>query len=72
MDRQYHFAIEKDLNFIAERTTNTNVDFFNLLKRHDKPWMDGMVRRVNLWLDRAMMGCNKAHICITDVVFCDR
>jgi hypothetical protein len=69
LDRHYHYAIEKDLNFIAERMTNTNVAFSNLLKRHDKMWMDGMVMRVNLRLDRAMMGHDKAHIGITDVTY---
>jgi hypothetical protein len=69
LDRHYHYAIEKDLNFIAEGTMKTNVGFVNLLKRHDKPWMDGRVRRVNLRLDQAMIGHDKAHIDTTHAAY---
>jgi hypothetical protein len=41
LDRHYHYALEKDYNFTADRTTKTNVSFVSLLKRHDKSWMDG-------------------------------
>jgi hypothetical protein len=41
-------SIDKDLSFIAERTSNTNVLFVNLLRRYDKPWMNRKVRSVNL------------------------
>jgi hypothetical protein len=51
---------------IAERTTNTNVGFVNLFSRHDKPWMNERVRRVNLRLDRALMGRKMAHIGVID------
>jgi hypothetical protein len=37
-----YYSIEKDLTFIAERTTNTYVGFVNLLKRDNKPWMEGL------------------------------
>jgi hypothetical protein len=42
------YSIDKDLNFIAERTSYTNVGSVNLLRRYDKPWMLGKVRTVNL------------------------
>jgi hypothetical protein len=45
------------------------VGFVNLLKRHDKPWMDGRVRRVNLWLGPAMTGRGMAHTVIIDVPY---
>jgi hypothetical protein len=44
LDRNYNYCIEKDINYIAERTTNTQVEFVNLFQRHDKPWMNGRVR----------------------------
>jgi hypothetical protein len=50
-NRHYHRAIEKYMNFTAERTTTTRVGVVNLQKKIDKPWMDGGVRRVNIWLD---------------------
>jgi hypothetical protein len=56
LDRNYSYSIEKDINFIAERTANTNVEFVSLFMRHDKPWLKGKVRRVNLQLDRAHIG----------------
>jgi hypothetical protein len=49
LDRNYYYSVEKDVNFIAERTTNTHVGLVNLFKRHDRPWMNGRVRRVNLF-----------------------
>jgi hypothetical protein len=49
-----------------QRAANTNVGFVNLLKRHDKPWMDGRVRRVNLQLHQAMMECDMADTAISD------
>jgi hypothetical protein len=66
LDRNYYYSVEKDVNFIAERTANTNVGPVNLFKRHDKPWMNGRVMRVNFRLDRALMGRDMAHIGITD------
>jgi hypothetical protein len=39
-----NYSIEKDINYIAERTTNTHVEFVNLFQKHDKPWMNGRVR----------------------------
>jgi hypothetical protein len=55
LDRNYHYAVESDLNYIARRTLNTNVGFVSLFHRHDKPWMNGKVRSMNLRLDRALM-----------------
>jgi hypothetical protein len=66
LDRNQYYSVEKDVNFIAERTTNTNVGFVNLFSRHDKPWMNERVRRVNLLLDRALMGRDMAHISVID------
>jgi hypothetical protein len=34
LDRNFHYSIENDPNFIADRTLNTNVG-------HDKPWLSG-------------------------------
>jgi hypothetical protein len=47
------------------RTTNTNVGFVNLLRRHNNLWMNGRVRSVNLQLDKDLMGCDMSH---TDVI----
>jgi hypothetical protein len=49
-----------------QRTANTNVGFVNLFKRHNKPWMNGKVRSVNLRLDLALMRCGMSHIGIID------
>jgi hypothetical protein len=69
LDRNYHYQIEKDINFIAERTSNTNVRFVNLFERHDEPWMNGKVRSVNLCLDQALMWHGTSHIGVTDTTF---
>jgi hypothetical protein len=37
LDRNYNYSTDKDIDFIAERTANTNVGFVNLFQRHDKP-----------------------------------
>jgi hypothetical protein len=60
------YIIEKDINYIAERTTNTNVEFVNLFQRHDNPWMNGGGRSMNLQLDRALMRRDSSHIGIID------
>jgi hypothetical protein len=62
MVRSYHYSVEKDVNSIAERTANTNAVFMNLLKRHDKTWMNGKVRNVNLSLNWSFMGHGISHI----------
>jgi hypothetical protein len=36
LDRNYHYSIENDLDFIAERTSNTTVGFVNLFESNDK------------------------------------
>jgi hypothetical protein len=48
LDRNYYYLVEKDLNFIAEVTANTNVGFVNLLERYDEPWINKRVRNMNL------------------------
>jgi hypothetical protein len=72
LDRNYHYLIEEDVNSITERTSNTNVGFVNLFKRHDKPWMNGKVRSVNLWRDQALMGHGMSHIGILDTATISR
>jgi hypothetical protein len=37
LDRNYHCSIEKDINFTAERTHNTNIRFVNILRKHGQP-----------------------------------
>jgi hypothetical protein len=66
LDRNCHYQIEKNINFIAERMSNTNVRFVNLFERHDEPWMNGKVRSVSLHLDQALMGCGTCHIGVID------
>jgi hypothetical protein len=68
LERNYHYSIEKDLNFIARRTDHTNVRFVNLLRRYDKPWMNRKVRSVNLRLDRALLGSGTSHIGVVDTM----
>jgi hypothetical protein len=58
LDIKQYYSIEKGLNF-------TNVGFANLLRRHDKPWMNSRVRSVYLQLNKALMGCDMSH---TDVI----
>jgi hypothetical protein len=66
LDRNYNYSIEKGINYIAERTNNTNVGSVNLFQRHNKPCMNGRVRSMNLQLDRALMKRDMSHIGITD------
>jgi hypothetical protein len=61
-DINYSDFIEKDMNFTAERTNNTNAWFVNLFKRYDKVYMNSKVRSVNLSLDCAQMGRGMSHI----------
>jgi hypothetical protein len=42
------------------------VGYVNLLRRYDKPWMNGRVRSVNLQLDRALMRHDMSHINVID------
>jgi hypothetical protein len=60
--RDYHYSIEKDLNFIAKRTSHTSVGLVNLFRRHNKPWMNGKVRTVSVWLNQALLGNGMPHI----------
>jgi hypothetical protein len=66
LDRNYHYQTEKDINFIVERTSNTNVGFVNLFERYDKPWMNEKVRSVNLHPDQALMVRGTSHIGVID------
>jgi len=66
LERNYHYSIKKDLNFIARRTDHTNVRFVNLLRRRDEPWINRKVRSVNLRLDRALLGHGMSHLSVTD------
>jgi hypothetical protein len=68
LDRNYNYSTEKNINFIAEKTTNTNVGFVNLSYRHDVPWMNRKVRNINIWLDRVLMGRDMFHIGVIDVL----
>jgi hypothetical protein len=47
-ERNYQYSVENDLDFIAERTSNTSVGFVNFFERNDKLWMNGKVRSMNL------------------------
>jgi hypothetical protein len=48
LGRNHHYSVEKDIDFIAESTRNTNVRFVNLFRRHDKLLMNEKMRGVNL------------------------
>jgi hypothetical protein len=39
--RNYHYSIEKGVDFMAERMRNTDATFVNLFKRHGKVLMNG-------------------------------
>jgi len=65
LERNHHYSIKKDLNFIARRTDYT-VRFVNLLRRYDEPWMNKRARSVNLRLDRALLGHGMSHLGVTD------
>jgi hypothetical protein len=66
LDINQNYGIDKDLNFVAERTSNINVGFVNLLRKCDKPWMNRRVRSMNLQLDRTLMRCDMLNINVTD------
>jgi hypothetical protein len=42
------------------------VGFVNLLRRYDKPWMNGRIRSMYLQLDRALMRYDMPHINVID------
>jgi hypothetical protein len=65
LDTNQDYSINKYLNFIAEKTSNTNVGFVNLPRRYDKLWINGRVRNMNLQHDRALMGRDMSYI-VTD------
>jgi hypothetical protein len=33
----YHYSVEKDINFTVERTCNTDIRFVNILRKHGQP-----------------------------------
>jgi hypothetical protein len=66
LDINQDCSLDKYLNFIAQRTSYTNVGFVNLLRRYEKPWMNGRIRSLNVQLDRALMGRDMSHINVTD------
>jgi hypothetical protein len=60
-----YYSIEKDFHFTEERTANTNVGLVNLLKRHEKSWMNWRVMSAVHQLDWILMGCDMPHIVVT-------
>jgi hypothetical protein len=40
-DRNFHYSVENDLNFIGDRTLNTSVKVVGLFEMNDKPWLSG-------------------------------
>jgi hypothetical protein len=66
LERNCHYSIEDDLNFVAEKTSHTGVGHVNLFERHDKLWINGRVRSMTLWLDRALLRRDMSHIDVTD------
>jgi hypothetical protein len=56
LDVNQDYSTDKNLNSIAERTSNTYVGFSNLLRIYDNPWMNKRSRSGNLQPDRALMG----------------
>jgi hypothetical protein len=56
LGRNYYSSVEKDINLIAERTSNTNVGFVNLFKMQSKQWINRRIGRVNLQLDQPLIG----------------
>jgi hypothetical protein len=55
----------KRVTYTADKTTNTNVGFVNILARHEKLWMNRRVRGIKLKLDfvlgRALCISNWCH-----------
>jgi hypothetical protein len=65
LDRNYHYSMNKDINFIAERTRK-KCGIYKRLQWHDMLWMNRKVRSVNLQLDRGLMGHRTSLISVTD------
>jgi hypothetical protein len=42
------------------------VGYINLFERHDKQWMNGRVRSMNLWFGQTLMRHGMSHIGVTD------
>jgi hypothetical protein len=68
LERNYHYSIENDLNFITRRTDHTNIRFVKLLRRYNKPWMNRKVRSVNLRLDRALLWHGMSHVGVVNTM----
>jgi hypothetical protein len=66
LERNCHNSIENDLNFTADRTSNTDVVFVNLLEGHNNPWMNGRVMIKSLQLDQAQKRHGMPHIGVND------
>jgi hypothetical protein len=48
LDKNCHYSIENDLNFIAERKSNTSVGSVKLFEGSDNLWMGWRVLSMNL------------------------
>lgn len=59
-DRNYD--IRGDLDAIGVATAHTSVGFVEVLQRHDRPWVNTAVSRVNTELSRQLLTEPKAHI----------
>jgi hypothetical protein len=62
LHRNYYYQIEKDINSIARRKSNTNVGFVNLFERQDDTWVNAKLRIVNLILEQILIGCGTSHV----------
>jgi hypothetical protein len=56
LERNYHYSIENDLNFICRE------DIKHLFERYDNLWMNGRVRSMNLQLYWALLRLNMSDI----------
>jgi hypothetical protein len=66
LERNYHYSIENDFNFIAERPSNTGVGSVNVFERYHKLWINGRVMSMTLRLDRALLRHDISHTGVTD------
>jgi hypothetical protein len=68
LDRNYHYSIEKDISFMAERSNNMNAGFVNKIWRHDRPWIKRKVRSVT----NPRLGCGNSHIHVIETTSVQR
>jgi hypothetical protein len=66
LDRNYHYLIDKDLRFNAEKTDNTDVVFVSPFRRHDNLWINRRVRSINLGLDWVLLEHDVSSIGVID------